>query len=511
MKVSGFFQSISVLALACVAMGFSTGAWAAGTECKTRECLAEHAGRCEKSTYETPLVAGGQGRYEVFGPWQGNCAIDFFFLEHPDSKMVGPPIQFVVYMDEDIGPQLEEALAACLEGRISRYKCSGPIWEMAIQRDEVELRMASEPPCGIAVEDDGPPLYPLSRGGKWGYVSREGDWAIEPRWTFAEPFSEGRAVVADGNLWGVIDRQGNYTLEPVVKSATCVSSSGNPHSCISPLQPYSQGCSVADTQKDGSPHPFFVDRDGRFWLYDGNPQELSDKNLWKFGRFSGGRAWFQAMAPGLKESYGWIDSQGKVVLQDEFSGAGDFAEGMAPAASGGDNWALIDADGNPVMPRKWTLRRAKALSEGLAAVKIKSRRWMYFSAEGAIAIEKVVLDPPREVTGQTRTEAELRAAGDFHDGLAPIIPKEMYSASELIYIHPDGTEAFAPGSKLGVVVCQQSLLPEFRDGLVQLLVADSLEDCSNVMPNRALAEGDRARFIYLDTSGNIVLQESKSK
>jgi hypothetical protein len=87
----------------------------------------------------------------------------------------------------------------------------------------------------------------------------------------------------------------------------------------------------------------------------------------------------------------------------------------------------------------------------------------------------------------------------------------MYSASELIYIHPDGTEAFAPGSKLGVEVCQQSLLPEFRDGLVQLLVADALEDCSNVMPNRALAEGDRARFIYLDTSGNIVLQESKSK
>jgi hypothetical protein len=362
---------------------------------------------------------------------------------------------------------------------------------------------AASPPCGVDVVDDGPPLYPMLENGKWGYVTRDGEWAIEPRWFRAEPFSEGRAAVNQDGRWGIIDRQGNFVLGPVLRSST-----GS-----SPLQPFSQGCSTAESQKDGSPHAFFVDRAGQFWLYDGLPEELSDKNVWEFGNFSGGRVWFQAMGEKLEESFGWIDSQGRVVLKDDFSGAGEFVNGLAPAAKGGRySWAYIDTGGNPVMPTKWKYQKARAFSEGLALVKIDVFHSMYFSAEGAIAIKRVSLKVPREVNGKVLSEVEIQAAGDFHDGLAPVLPAKMFSAQELIYIRPDGTEAFAPGTELGVVVCRSRIqFPEFHDGLLHLLVADKGEKCIGAEQERELIKAGKARYVYLDASGKIVLQQKDTK
>ena len=134
----------------------------------------------------------------------------------------------------------------------------------------------------------------------------------------------------------------------------------------------------------------------------------------------------------------------------------------------------------------------------------------WFSKEGAIAIDHVSLRVPREVIGEMLSEADIQAAGDFHDGLAAILPAKMFDAQELIYIHPDGTEAFAPGSDQALEVCNASRLPEFRNGLVQLLVADEGAECAGARAGQALLEGADAHYVYLDTSGNIVLQETAS-
>jgi len=391
------------------------------------------------------------------------------------------------------------AEAACLEGKASQLLCDGPLHEMTGGAENaVTIVAAAEPPCGIVVSDEGPALYPMPRNGQWGYVTRDGEWVIEPNWAYAEPFSEGRAAVNYNGRWGVIDRAGNYVLEPVLRSGR------------SPLQPFSEGCSTANVQKDGSPHPFFIDRDGRFWLDDALPEDLSDRDVWEFGQFSGGRAWFRAMGANLKESYGWIDKQGKVVLKDDFSGAGEFVDGRAPAASGGDWWAFIDTEGNPVLPRKWAFKGARPFSEGLAAAEAKQFRWMYFDTKGAIAIDRVKLVPPRQVIGKTVSELNIGAAGDFHDGLAPVIPSMMFDAEELVYIRPDGTEAFAPGSRHGLNVCQPGSLPEYRDGLLQILVANEGAECGDAAPGRANTRGN-VHYLYLDTTGDIVLRELSSE
>jgi len=80
-----------------------------------------------------------------------------------------------------------------------------------------------------------------------------------------------------------------------------------------------------------------------------------------------------------------------------------------------------------------------------------------------------------------------------------------------IYIRPDGTEAFSPSLELGVVVCRAWNLPEFHDGLLQLLAADEGEKCNGVAEENELIKAGKARYVYLDVSGNIVLQQQEAK
>jgi len=467
-------------------------------QCQDESCFIEQAADCNKNTsFLTPQIAGAQVRYSIIGPYEGGCDLVMAYTQHPNPEWVGAPLMFTIDPEGDIDAQIKSAVAACLEGNGAQWNCGGPLHDMAAAIVDKSPEPAAEPvaaashPCGVDVADDAPPLYPLPKNGLWGYVTRGGEWAIEPQWFGAEPFSEGRAAVNKDGRWGIIDRKGKYVLGPVLRSST----SG------APLQPFSQGCATANVQKDGSPHAFFVSRDGRYWLHDQRPAALADLDIWEFGDFSGGRAWFRAMGEKLQDSYGWIDKQGEIILQNEFSGAGEFIAGRAPAAKGGKySWAYINLEGKPVLPDKWKFNGARPFSEDLAAAEVKAYRWMYFNTQGAIAIDHVSLKIPREVIGNMMTEADIEAAGDFHDGLAPILPAKMFYARELIYIRPDGSEAFAPGSELGIEVCDPWRLPRFRDGLLQLLVVNEGAECQD--------DAERAQIIYLDTSGNIVLRET---
>ncbi len=127
-----------------------------------------------------------------------------------------------------------------------------------------------------------------------------------------------------------------------------------------------------------------------------------------------------------------------------------------------------------MIPGKWKLAGASSFSEGLAAAKVDTFHWVYFNVEGAVIIERVKLKVTRKLRGNMISDVKIRRAGDFRDGLAPIEPAKISYDEPLIYIRPDGTEAFAPSSELGMVVCFASKPREFRDGLVQLLMADKM-------------------------------------
>lgn len=54
---------------------------------------------------------------------------------------------------------------------------------------------------------------------KWGFVNKKGDWAIEPQFSKAKDFSDGLAAVWIDFKWGYIDVYGNYAIQPQYRIA----------------------------------------------------------------------------------------------------------------------------------------------------------------------------------------------------------------------------------------------------------------------------------------------------
>lgn len=62
-------------------------------------------------------------------------------------------------------------------------------------------------------------LAPVRKGGKWGYINKDGKLIIPYLFDDANPFSEGFAVVKLNEKKGYIDTKGNYLFEPQFESA----------------------------------------------------------------------------------------------------------------------------------------------------------------------------------------------------------------------------------------------------------------------------------------------------
>ena len=63
-------------------------------------------------------------------------------------------------------------------------------------------------------ESDNDTLYPISSGGKWGYVNVNGKMVIDPQYDLAYGFYEELAAVVKDNKMGYINNKGEYVIEP---------------------------------------------------------------------------------------------------------------------------------------------------------------------------------------------------------------------------------------------------------------------------------------------------------
>lgn len=66
-------------------------------------------------------------------------------------------------------------------------------------------------------------LIPHRVNGMWGYLGERGDWEIQPRFLSALDFSEGLAAVRTTNGWGFIDKSGYYKIQPIYSSVSSFS------------------------------------------------------------------------------------------------------------------------------------------------------------------------------------------------------------------------------------------------------------------------------------------------
>lgn len=252
-------------------------------------------------------------------------------------------------------------------------------------------------------------LLPFESDGKWGYVDTEGQVVIEPVYSYAGYFSEGMAVISDGELYGYINKRNQVVIPPRYSGA---SEFENGYAAVS----------TGDWQY-GTALWGFIDKNGREVV---RPQFLYAESFTREGRAlvwvqhgdeivkgfvdTGGRVFIpddfeicSGFSDGLAlvrkdELYGYIDAGYSMVIPPQFQYAGSFGDGVAYAEKDGGKY-MIDKSGKIISHVAYAF---STFSDGLAVFS-DGNLYGYIDKEGNIAIE-----------------ARFAWAKDFCNGLAAV-------------------------------------------------------------------------------------------
>ncbi len=225
-----------------------------------------------------------------------------------------------------------------------------------------------------------------SRGqGKWGFIRPDGSEAIPPIFDHASPFSDGLAMVRIGQQWGFVDSTGKQVIPFVYAQAypfrhgvTSVRRSGETEwilintrgermgnrSFSSPLH-FSDGLAAfREDAKTG-----YVDPEGKVVIEP--------------GPFSGGPFDSGLAAITLRQGYAFIDKKGKIVLPGPYEQTDGFRAGYARIKVK-DREALIDTRGKYFLPPKYYA--VSFFTEGLVGVKTSRKAAGFMNEKGKMVI-----------------------------------------------------------------------------------------------------------------------------
>lgn len=157
-------------------------------------------------------------------------------------------------------------------------------------------------------------LYSVRENGKrrYGYVDKRGESAIDPVFSDAFSFSQGKAAVRDAKgKWGFIDKSGNVVIECRFDEVTSFDE---------------RNVALVKVKKLWG----VIDKKGEYVI---EPQFAMMRNDGK---------WFQIKS---EDFWGWCDSDGEIVIPARYEKAFGFFDGdRAPVLING-KWAYIDRKG----------------------------------------------------------------------------------------------------------------------------------------------------------------------
>jgi hypothetical protein len=195
----------------------------------------------------------------------------------------------------------------------------------------------------------------------WGVIDRTGKMVVAPKFDQAFHFQEGTAPVQVDGKWGFIDRRGEYVIEPRFDQ----------------VFHFYEGLAKAKRDEKWG----FIDREGDFAVepvYDGA------------GHFSEGLANVAVRDPEEGNLvWGYVDRSGKVVIEPKCHGAGEFSEGYAAVRSEDGLKGYIDREGNQMIPFRF--RSGDPFRNGLARARLSTKPPMagMIDKSGTMVIESV--------------------------------------------------------------------------------------------------------------------------
>lgn len=207
---------------------------------------------------------------------------------------------------------------------------------------------------------------------KYGFIDRNGDVVIAPQYKFGLKrcdFSEGLAYIALGNgkaycpndKFGYIDKTGQIVIKPNFIMA----------------RGFHEGLALVRTKKNGG----FIDKSGIFVF------TVSDQFAW-ISDFSDNLAVVESNG-----KYGYLGKTGDIVIEPQFEFATDFSEGYACVYSAG-KYGFIDKDGNIVVEPQF--ESDSAFYGGLACVAVERE------------VNQSTIINPIQTTKQSTTEGKSK-------------------------------------------------------------------------------------------------------
>jgi len=291
-------------------------------------------------------------------------------------------------------------------------------------------------------------LFPVIKGGKWGYINKTGSIIVEPEYDLAFDLYEGMAAVSKDGKFGFINASGKLVIPLQFDDA----------------DQFSEGLAkvfTAATSKYG-----FIDKTGKMVIDTAYDDAM---------RFSNGLA---AVKQG--EMYGYIDNSGKMVIAPQYNDPpGQFKEGYAFVYVDG-KYGGIDKTGKMVIPA--TFDQATSFNEGVAVV-VVGDKWGYTDHTGKIIIPaKFNYCSDFSETRATAIDALGKLVFIDHKGTAVItVPGQaklsnVYPITEGLAMikQVDDKVGYVNKSGLTVVKAQFSAGESFRGGLARVKVMNKV-------------------------------------
>ena len=274
-------------------------------------------------------------------------------------------------------------------------------------------------------------LLPVNDNGLYGYLDPDGEWAIEPQFMYATPFSEGVATIAmldenrGGPAYSFINHTGRTITTfrdgagrgwPFYKGAAIVGWSNQKYAVVSKTGDMVFETQFEQFQGNETTHQFifdgligvrsdgkwgFIDSagewiikaqyeavdhfenrlcsvkiDGKWGVIDTTGKVIIEPKYDWYVRFSNDLA-----AVNIDGKYGYINKEGKVAIKAQYVYAMDFVDGVAWVVTE-QGHGLIDTNGNWVL--KPIYKQSNQFSQGLAPIQIDDTNWGYVDKTGTI-------------------------------------------------------------------------------------------------------------------------------
>ncbi|MFE4710047.1 MULTISPECIES: WG repeat-containing protein [unclassified Paenibacillus] len=320
-----------------------------------------------------------------------------------------------------------------------------------------------------------PAPFKLKEGTLWGYINDEGTTVIEPRYEYAEDFQpNGLAVVQLKGNSGLIDNTGQERVKPVysfigpflegravvsdAKGYTFIDEQGHEVTSarVDYLNSLHEGRALFSKQGSGQASRYgYWDRqgkevlpavyedasdfmngtalvkiaDGEYALIDPDGHRLYTYKHPFVGSLGEGLLSYQETENGR---YGYLNKDGSVAIQPQFTAALPFYEGRAvvnTAENFGNAYGLIDKQGRMIIPAKYY--ELQQLGEGRVALGTP-----IYPSQPYRGSRYVIADAEN---GRILSTHTLLGVNNYHEGLASV-----YDAKETYFIDKSGRRAAQP-------------------------------------------------------------------